>query len=307
MKEITIVTAFFDIDRKNIKDFNRDNQKYLDAFKFWARIRNNIVVYSDSKTIKEVKKIRREYGLEKQTKTVVIDDFLNIDRELYDSINNAMKKKEFIDFHMQTNIPEVRSAKYNYIMALKSWICSDAIKKGYTTDMVCWLDFGFNYGGKFYRKSEEFDFEWKWNFSDKIHLLQVNDFDDLPVFEIIRRNNSYVQGGEIVAPKELWGVLWKMVRENMISLCKCGFPDDDQILYLMSYRENKNLFEIHKCEWLALFKDFCDRKFTFKRDKINKFKNFLHKCKHPNEFMWIRKINYAFRTYNTLKKFKLKG
>lgn len=307
MKDITIVTAFFDINRKNIKGFNRDNQKYVEAFKFWARIQNNIVVYSDKNIIEQVIKIREEYGLLDKTQTVIIDDYLDIDKELYENINNSMSNKEYLQFHMQTNIPEANNSKYNYIMTLKSWCCFDAVKRGLTTDMVCWLDFGFNYNGEFYKNSEEFNFKWKWNFTDKIHLLQVNNLDNLPVFEIVRRNNSYIQGGEIIASKELWVKLWEMVRENMISLCKCGLPDDDQILYLMSYRDHPELFELHPCEWLGLFKNFSNQKFTFKVQEKNKLKEFLHKCKNPTEFMWIRKINYGFRTYKVIRKFKQKG
>ena len=60
MKDITIVTAFFDINREGIKGFNRSNEKYLKAFEFWARIKNKIVVFSDKYTINEVKKIKEE-------------------------------------------------------------------------------------------------------------------------------------------------------------------------------------------------------------------------------------------------------
>ena len=33
MSEITIVTAFFDIGRKNMEGFKRDNQTYFDYFR----------------------------------------------------------------------------------------------------------------------------------------------------------------------------------------------------------------------------------------------------------------------------------
>lgn len=40
-KEITIVTAFFDIDRSNWQgEMQRSNDKYVEFFKFWARIKN---------------------------------------------------------------------------------------------------------------------------------------------------------------------------------------------------------------------------------------------------------------------------
>lgn len=49
MNEISIVTAFFDIGRKNWKGFERDNSTYANYFKFWARVKNHIVVYTEPK------------------------------------------------------------------------------------------------------------------------------------------------------------------------------------------------------------------------------------------------------------------
>ena len=306
MKDITIVTAFFDINREGIKGFNRSNEKYLKAFEFWARIKNKIVVFSDKYTINEVKKIREKYGLLDRTYTVEIEDYLMIDNELYKSIDSVMKNKQFLDFHLQRNIPEAISSKYNYIMAIKAWCCTEAVRRSFTDEMVAWIDFGFNYGGEFYRKKEEFDFLWQYDFSDKIHLFQVNELDDYLPFEIIRRNNSYFQGGEIVAPKDLWKELWDLVRFNMIALNKSGLADDDQILYLMSYKERPDIFELHKCEWLGLFKDFSNQEFTFEIPKKKSVRELLHKFRHPTEFLLIRKLNYSYRTFKILNKDKFK-
>lgn len=304
MEEITIVTAFFDINRSNMKGFNRTNQKYLEYFKFWARIKNKIVVFSDKETIKEVKKIREEFNLGAQTECVIIDNYLDIDKQLYESIDNAMSNKQLLDFHLQRNIPEAVSSKYNYIMAIKAWCCQEAVRKNLAKGMICWLDFGFNYGGKFYRNSEDFNFLWKYNFSSKIHLFLVNDLDDCAPFEIIRRNNAYIQGGEIIAPDYLWQELWLLVRESMLALNKSGLADDDQILYLMSYKQKPDLFELHKCGWVEVLKDFSNQKFTFEIPKENKIYNFLYKCKHPTEFLLIRRLVYSWKTFWILQKSK---
>lgn len=39
MSELTIVTAYFDIGRNKWKGFERGNNKYINYFKFWARIK----------------------------------------------------------------------------------------------------------------------------------------------------------------------------------------------------------------------------------------------------------------------------
>ena len=307
MKERTIVTAFFDIARGDMKAYSRSNEKYIRAFKFWARIKNNIVVYSDLKTLEEVKKIRKEYKLLEKTTLIEIKDYLEIDNELYKSIDHVMLSKQFLDFHIQRNIPEACSSKYNYIMTIKSWCCADAVEKGYAKGMVAWIDFGFNYGGEYYRNEEEFDFLWEYNFSEKIHLLEVHKVnEDLP-FEIIRRNDSFIQGGEIIAPDFLWAQLWSLVRKNMFALNCCGLADDDQILYLMSYRQRPDIFELHECEWLGLFKYFGNKDFTFippKRSCIDILKGYV---RHPFNIPVNRKFIYIIRTFVELMKWRQKA
>ena len=44
-------------------------------------------------------------------------------------------------------------------MLLKQWCVKDAVEKGIAKGMIAWIDFGYNHGGKYYLKKEEFDFE----------------------------------------------------------------------------------------------------------------------------------------------------
>lgn len=308
-KDITIVTAFFDISRSNIKGFKRTNKNYVDAFEVWGKIRNKLVVFSDKDTLEQVKSIREKYGLLEKTKLVEINDYINIDKELYSKIEKVMKNPYYVDFHLQKNIPEVVSAKYNYIMALKSWCCNYAVTNHLIDEnnMVAWVDFGFNIGNKFYEKSDEFDFLWEYNFSEKIHLMNINKIDDLPAYEILRRNNTYIQGGTIIAPDYMWNKLNENLRKNMMALLDFGLTDDDQIFYLICYQQNPNIFELHDCNWNEVFAKLSDTKLTYSLPKQNKIYNFLYKLKHPDEFIFIRRVLYSFRTYKVLKKSKFIG
>ena len=47
--EPTIVTAFFDLRRGEWQDSGRSINRYIDAFAFWAGIKNKIVVYTNRK------------------------------------------------------------------------------------------------------------------------------------------------------------------------------------------------------------------------------------------------------------------
>ena len=58
--KITIVTAFFPLKRENWKGFERPNNKYLEYFEFWARIKNDMIIYTDEETSKYIEEIRKE-------------------------------------------------------------------------------------------------------------------------------------------------------------------------------------------------------------------------------------------------------
>ena len=118
MNELTIVTAFFDIGRKDFKGAPRSNQKYAEFFEFWARIQNKIVVYTDSVMAKEVKRIRKKFGLLDKTEVVIIDDVSIIEPELLNKMEKISKNKEFLSFRYMDNFAD-NNAKYDYIMFLK--------------------------------------------------------------------------------------------------------------------------------------------------------------------------------------------
>ena len=302
--KITLVTAFFPINREKWKGFERSNKKYLDYFKFWARIKNDLIIYTDKKSSGYIKKVRDDFG-RKNTKVIVIDDWTKIDEELYQSNKNALHNRLSIDFRLKPNNPESWNSDYNFMMILKEWCIMDAVKKQYAKGMIAWIDFGFNHGGEYYTNSEEFDYEWQYNFSNKIHLFTVNTLDDLPIFEICRRMNTYIQGDMVVAPANLWIELWNLVRENMIALNKVGLSDDDQTLLQMSYLQKKEIFELHTSKWFSELNDYGNKKLTIKQEKVKKFqklRGIKRKLQHRKE---IRE--YCRKWYNILKDEEMKG
>lgn len=303
--KITIVTAFFPLKRESWKGFERPNNKYLEYFEFWARIKNDMIIYTDEETSKYIEEIRKEKYDRHNTKIVIISDWKELDKELYESIKIATKNDINKEFHFNPGSPESWNYDYNYVMLLKEWCVKDAVEKGFAKDMIAWIDFGFNHGGEYYLKSEEFDFEWKWNFSNKIQLFQINELDNLPIFEIVRRMNTYIQGDIIIAPDNLWLELWKLVKNNMIALNKVGLVDDDQTILLMAYRENKEIFELHKSEWFSEIADCSQNKFTIK-PKEEKNLKLLRNLKKTIKNR-IKMKRYTNRWYNLLKNEETKG
>lgn len=303
--KITIVTAFFPLNREKWNEFGRSNEKYIENFKFWARIQNDMIIYTDEQSKQAIEQVRKDFKRE-NTKIVVVDDFRKIDESLYERMDKITKNSLSVDFRLMPKNPEVWNTDYNFVMLLKEWCVQDAVEKGYAKGMIAWVDFGYNHGGVYYTKPEEFNFEWKYPFSKKIHIFNVNELDELPIFEVCRRMNSYIIGGVVVAPDYLWAPLWKMVKENMIALNKCGLIDDDQTLLLMAYQENKEMFEIHPTQWFSTIKDFSNHTFSVNEKKDEKKIGYLRKKRI--KFSYKKRIaKYLYRWYQILKDTTLKG
>lgn len=245
MAEVTIVTAFFDVGRKDWKGFERDNQKYIEYFKFWARIRNKLIVYTDQSTAQAVLRIREEFGLKDRTQIVTVDDVYALEADVYQEIETALSKEAAIRFRQLPGNPESWNPRYNYVTYLKPYFAADAVRRGLADGEVSWLDFGYNHGGEICTEADEFDFLWNYDSNSKIHLFATEEIDDMPVFEIVRSMRAYIAGAIMVGPSHLWDEFARLYKNSALHLARCGFADDDQTLSVMAYREKPELFEIH--------------------------------------------------------------
>ena len=110
MSEITIVTAFFDIGRKNFSAVPRTNEKYFNDFMFWARLNNRLIIYTDAASADKIFEIRKSFQREKQTHIIVIDDIYRIAPEIYENMKRVTREDLFIDFrflpYATSNIPQ---------------------------------------------------------------------------------------------------------------------------------------------------------------------------------------------------------
>lgn len=255
MSKICLVTAFFNIGRENFKAIPRTDDTYLDNFKFWARIKNSLVIYTDRMTGEKVLNIRKSFGLEKETKIVVLDDIGTIEPDILAKMKEIRSNTWFERFRIlpnaTSNIPQ-----YSYLMLLKTWFLADAVQNGYVDGTVAWIDFGFNHGGRLYNHPEDFDYLWEYDFSKKIHLFYYEILDEKPVYEMVRRLCDSIMGCLYVLPAEYCQTLWELTKQSMEHLLSVGLYDDDQLLLLMAYRVKPELFEMHKSEWFLPLKEY---------------------------------------------------
>mgnify|MGYP002616688503 CR=1 FL=1 len=154
--KITLISAFFDIGRANFTntEYTRTNEKYFEYFKFWARMKNDLVVYTDSNSSKYVRDIRNSFGLKDKTTIIEINNIYSILPNIYEKMCKVSQSEEFKMFRYYENAMSNR-ASYDYVMLLKYWCMNDSVERGLADDMLAWMDFGFNHGGKCYTNAED--------------------------------------------------------------------------------------------------------------------------------------------------------
>lgn len=267
-KELTIVTAYFDIGRGCFNgNYARGNNKYINYFKFWARMKNDIIIYTQPEFKNEILEIREGFGLKDKTKVIVIDDIYSLFPNMYQRMLEIEKDDYYKKYRYIKYSPD-NMAKYDYVMFLKTWCMMDAVDKGYVkTDFIAWVDFGFNHGGEAFANEEDFDFLWQYDFEDKIYLQALKEDDGKPIFEIIQNGEVYIQGTPYMVPVHLMKTFYNLIYDAMWVLLDVGFIDDDQTLLLMAYRKNKDIFKCDVYDWFMIFKEcganhmvMCDKK-----------------------------------------------
>lgn len=309
MKEITIVTAFFNINRSEWDKFSRTSEQYVEYFSHWAKMKNKLIVYVESEDLaKEVLKIRKEFGLEDKTIVNIVSNYLEIDTELYNSIKNVCTNKIQQEFRLLPKNPESWNYDYNYIMLLKMWCVKDAVEKGQAEGMVAWVDFGYNHGGNRIDSSSDFNFLWKYDFADKINLFSIQDLDDRPIFDIVRSMDVYIMGTIIVGIDYLWGEFWDLMKRAMMSLNYSGLCDDDQTILLMAYRMKPEIFEIYKSGWMLQIKQFGGEHLIEKVEKMPNRLSIVERLKQTKLRKIVRKLKdtkinfeYSINVFKTLQ------
>jgi protein YibB len=295
MTEVTIVTAFFPVGREDWQIYTRSNDKYIEYFRFWGRIQNKLIVYTDRETAKAVLEIREEFNLKHKTQVIIVEDVYSLEPTVYAQIEAALKNPVAVQFRTCPKNPESWNPKYNYVTYLKPYFTADAVKKGYAAGQVAWVDFGYNHGGESCIHAEEFDFLWEYDFSSKIHLFAMEEIDDMPIFEIVRTMRAYIAGAVMVAPADLWPEFARLYKESMLHLTHCGLADDDQTISVMAYRAKPELFEIHLVDdWFTAIKEVGGSHLT-RAEKVKyketkkQAKTFLKDKKYTKALQWYFK------------------
>ena len=237
-QEITIVTAFFNVDREHWKGFERSQEKYFSYFSYWARLRNRLVVFVENEeNAAKVRAIRASFGLEDRTEVVVTGNCEQIVPDLFESLRKVSLNSRQKYLHLYPGNPEAWNFMYNYVILLKTYCVYQAIVRQLADGMCAWMDFGFGHGEQTYKDAGDFDFLWKYDFSDKITFFTVKDLDRTPLILTILSMDTYITGAVQVGPAEAWLPYWQEMKKSMMELNDIGLMDDDQTIMQICYNK----------------------------------------------------------------------
>jgi protein YibB len=302
MKEIKIVSAFFDIGRGDYETHKRSTDQYFEYFRFWARIQNELIVYCDPENVDRIRKIREEFGRGDQT-TVIPVVLEEIEPEILARMRQVEQDEGFQSFRYLERDPS-NTALYDYVMLLKWWCMADAAKTREHTEQLAWVDFGFNHGGSKYIRSEDFDFHWVYNYPYKLSAFCLNDPDKMALIDSLQFQHDCFTGCSFALPVGLCAPFWTYMKEAMSALLDVGCIDDDQHLMLMVYKKQKEQFSIQIANWFEMFLLNSDQTFTLREHPIpsipvravRKLQRTLKKV-HVKKSSFIKRMEQKERKY----------
>lgn len=293
-KKITIITAYFDIGRGSMKNFERTTNDYFDYFTKWAKLKNNLVVFVENEKLKkEVLNFREKIGLLDKTTVVVIEDIISLAPDIYKNIRKAISNEILLKYRLRPQSPDSNNSLYNYVMILKAWCIAYTANELKVEGQLAWIDFGFNHGGTVFSLESNFNIMWEYDFGEKITLFNLQPLDDRPIFDIIFSMDTYIMGSIIIVPDKLASIFWELAQYCTKILSEVGISDDDQIIWLMSCRMKPDFFDIKKVSgWHTALKEYgCADLVLKKIHKDNKLKLILRKVKYRIEIIkYIKQI-----------------
>lgn len=246
--EITIVTAFYDIGRGDIKGAERDPYKYIEYFSFWAGLQNKLIIYTSDEFKDKILAVRENLGLKDKT-TLIVKELESFDKEALTKMREVLANYNQSKGRKNPLNIECISAEYDYVMYCKPFFVCDAIEKGLTSDKVLWLDFGFNHGGSFFTDKNEFNFtlqaqDYAGFDESRVNFFALKDEERGHLAEIYYSMDAFLIGGIIYGRRETWGRFRQNLNEALRTFLSLQIIDDDQILLLWCARNYPQNYHI---------------------------------------------------------------
>lgn len=263
IKSPVIVLALYDIGRDNWDSFNLSYNTYLWWMKNTLSLDANIVVFTEDKFSSTIEDHRKEFDPELQ-KTIIVNRPLE-DLEcyrLYNSKLSDLMSSEQFKAKIHEKVPEMNRPLYNVIMFNKLFFLKEVNDRRYfDNDLLIWADAGglrehiSNYANQAWpslRKINQIDNSKITFFSHKSNVF-VED-PEYHSFSQVR----IIQGTSFFVPSTLVDDLTEQFNKTVEESVEKGYIGSDEKVLDITFtkEENKNKFNVIKCDWRTYFKIF---------------------------------------------------
>lgn len=250
-----IVSALFDIDRPNWKNFKSSYHTYIHWSRHLLSIDCNLVIFTEEKFFKELYVLRKQFDRDMTKTKIIVKD--KTDLQLYYThygrVKACMESDEFAKKVQFDDVPEMCQPWYNILMYSKlTWMRETYVNKYFDCNLLIWKDIAV------YRDESD-EYNVKWPDVEKIsrtkptlftHHNKVNIYDNR---SHILSQQRFIQGGCMVVPGHLLHPLNIAYLELVDKYLGEGLIGSDEKYLDFLVKDNPNNFELIKCDWRKYF------------------------------------------------------
>ena len=261
IKKPVIVTALYDIGRDKWEKFTQSYGGYIHWMERTLSLDNDLVIYTESKFLDEIKSYRQKYDKELKKTIFVIQelDSLEAYKRYNESLSNLMTSDVFLK-KAHFDVPEMNQPLYNVIMFNKVfWIKHCVDNKFFDNDLVIWADAGglrepvSMYQGTVWpniEKLNELD-------NNKITFFSHNDpfnVTDKQWHSLSQVRN--IQGTAFFVPSNLAEDLAISFDQTVKECIDSEFIGSDEKIFDITYLKDIEKYFLIKCTWREYYRLF---------------------------------------------------
>uniref|UniRef100_A0A1I8ERD0 Uncharacterized protein n=1 Tax=Wuchereria bancrofti TaxID=6293 RepID=A0A1I8ERD0_WUCBA len=227
--DFTLVTALLDIGRGDWWEYRRPLESYYGFLENLLKLKVNLIIFVDLKSMKHVYTQRKLYHLEHIT--------------------------EQWDRSMSSH-PEAKSAKYDILVNSKSYFLYNAsINNPFKSEFFAWLDAGYAHGNQ-----SIFPPSFHWHptlIRGKISLIKVTPwYDNISRYtldDLYRKNWAVVSGGFLGGDIYSLNRFHQLYHQVVVDLINRKYVDDDQTTLVLLIQQHPSLFNVVHGDWFDAF------------------------------------------------------
>ncbi|VDK72193.1 unnamed protein product [Litomosoides sigmodontis] len=260
--EFTLVTALLDIGRGDWWEYRRPLEIYYDFLENLLKLKVNLVIFVDQKSVRHVYTRRKLHRLEHITKIIPITlaelplhRYMKAAMDVIADERSGKRWDERWDRSMSSH-PEGKSAKYDILVNSKSYFLYNASRSNpFKSEFFAWLDAGYAHGNQSVFPPS---FHWQPNLVPrKISLIKVTPWYDsisrYTLTDLYRKNWAVISGGFLGGDIYSINRFHHLFHRTVVGLIYRKYVDDDQTTLVLIIQRHPTLFNVIHGDWFDAF------------------------------------------------------